>query len=74
MGEADGINYNFVSEETFEGMIARGEFLEYARYVDHYYGTSLKNGPGPAPIGGVDQISSISGLLKVGEWGESWTS
>ena len=42
VGEADGINYNFVSEETFEGMIARGEFLEYARYVDHYYGTSLK--------------------------------
>lgn len=42
VGEADGINYNFVSEETFLGMIDRGEFLEYARYVDHYYGTSLK--------------------------------
>lgn len=42
VGEADGINYNFVSNETFEGMISRGEFLEYARYVDHYYGTSLR--------------------------------
>lgn len=42
VGEADGVNYHFVSEETFEEMIARDEFLEYARYVDHYYGTSLK--------------------------------
>lgn len=42
VGEADGVNYNFVTNETFEAMIARGEFLEYARYVDHYYGTSLR--------------------------------
>ncbi len=42
VGEADGVNYNFVSRETFEGMIARDEFLEYAKYVDNYYGTSLK--------------------------------
>ena len=42
VGEADGVNYNFVSTETFLGMIERDEFLEYARYVDHYYGTSLK--------------------------------
>lgn len=42
VGEADGVNYNFVSKEEFEGMIARDEFLEYAQYVDNYYGTSLK--------------------------------
>ena len=42
VGEEDGVNYNFVSKETFEGMIARDEFLEHARYVDNYYGTSLK--------------------------------
>ena len=42
VGEEDGVNYNFVSRETFEGMIDRGEFLEYAKYVDNYYGTSLK--------------------------------
>ena len=41
-GEADGVNYNFVSKETFEEMIERNEFLEYAKYVDNYYGTSLK--------------------------------
>ena len=42
VGEADGVNYNFVSREEFEGMISRGELLEYAEYVHHYYGTSLK--------------------------------
>ena len=42
MGEADGVNYNFVTREEFEGMIQRGELLEYAEYVGNYYGTSLK--------------------------------
>lgn len=42
VGEADGVNYNFVSKEDFESMIVRDEFLEYAEYVDNYYGTSLK--------------------------------
>ncbi len=42
VGEADGVNYRFVSQEDFEGMIERGELLEYAQYVGHYYGTSLK--------------------------------
>lgn len=41
-GEVDGVNYNFVDRETFEAMIGRGEFLEYAQYVGNYYGTSLK--------------------------------
>lgn len=42
VGEADGINYNFVSRQEFERMIANDELLEYAEYVDNYYGTSLK--------------------------------
>ena len=42
VGEADGVNYCFVSKETFEGMIEREELLEYAQYVGNYYGTSLK--------------------------------
>lgn len=41
-GEADGVNYNFVSREEFERMIAADELLEYAEYVGNYYGTSLK--------------------------------
>ena len=42
VGEADGVNYNFVNRGDFEGMIARDELLEYAEYVNNYYGTSLK--------------------------------
>lgn len=39
-GETDGINYHYVSREVFEGMVARGEFLEHAHVHAHYYGTS----------------------------------
>ena len=42
VGEQDGVNYNFVSREEFERMIADDELLEYAEYVDNYYGTSMK--------------------------------
>lgn len=38
-GETDGINYYFVSKARFEEMIEKGELLEYARYVDNFYGT-----------------------------------
>ena len=41
-GEQDGVNYNFVSREEFERMIADNELLEHAEYVDNYYGTSMK--------------------------------
>ena len=42
VGEADGVNYHFVTREEFEQMIANEELLEYAEYVHNYYGTSLK--------------------------------
>ena len=42
VGEQDGVNYNLVSREEFERMIADDELLEYAEYVDNYYGTSMK--------------------------------
>ena len=42
VGEQDGVSYNFVSRDEFERMIRDGELLEYAEYVDHYYGTSMK--------------------------------
>ena len=42
VGEQDGVNYNFVDRAEFERMIAAGELLEYAEYVNNYYGTSLK--------------------------------
>ena len=38
-GEVDGRDYFFVDKEHFQQMIDQDELLEYARYVDHYYGT-----------------------------------
>lgn len=50
-GEVDGINYYFVDEETFNRNINDGNFIEYAKVYDKYYGTpkdkvieSLNNG------------------------------
>lgn len=42
VGEADGVNYNFVDRTEFQRMIDNDELLEYAEYVNNYYGTSLK--------------------------------
>lgn len=42
VGEEHGVNYYFVSREEFERMIEADELLEYAQYVENYYGTSLK--------------------------------
>ncbi|GEP19535.1 guanylate kinase [Pediococcus argentinicus] len=41
-GEVDGEDYFFVSKEEFEDRIKNGGMLEYAQYVDNYYGTPLK--------------------------------
>ena len=38
-GEKDGREYFFKTVEEFEDMIKAEELLEYARYVDNYYGT-----------------------------------
>nr|WP_221434247.1 guanylate kinase [Geomicrobium halophilum] len=41
-GEKDGVNYFFKSESTFKEMIANDRLLEWAKYVNHYYGTPLQ--------------------------------
>lgn len=38
-GEVDGREYFFKTREEFEKMIAKDELIEYARYVENYYGT-----------------------------------
>ena len=40
-GEHDGVDYNFISREQFEAMIAQQAFLEWADVFGNYYGTSL---------------------------------
>jgi guanylate kinase len=39
-GEVRGVDYNFVSREAFEAMVARGEFLEWATVFGDLKGTS----------------------------------
>ena len=41
-GERNGVDYFFVSKESFEEDIKAGNFLEYAEVHGNYYGTSLK--------------------------------
>ena len=38
-GEVDGQHYHFVSKAYFKKCIAEGRLLEYAKFVDNYYGT-----------------------------------
>ena len=38
-GEVDGEDYFFVTREQFEERINNGDMLEYAQYVNNYYGT-----------------------------------
>ena len=39
-GEQDGVDYNFISRDRFEGMTRDGAFLEWADVFGNYYGTS----------------------------------
>ena len=41
MGEKDGENYYFISDERFKDMIDKKEFLEWAQFAGNYYGTPL---------------------------------
>jgi guanylate kinase len=48
--EKEGIDYSFISKDTFESKIKDRFFLEYMKYADHYYGSpstifsEMKNG------------------------------
>ncbi len=39
--EIDGVHYHFVSEDEFRALVEQGAFLEWARFSENLYGTSL---------------------------------
>jgi guanylate kinase len=39
-GEQDGVNYHFVTRDTFKSMVTKGDFLEHAEVFGNFYGTS----------------------------------
>ena len=41
-GEADGLDYFFVTKEEFERLLSEGGLLEHNHYVSNYYGTPVK--------------------------------
>lgn len=67
-GEQDGREYFFKTKEEFEKMIAKGELIEYAKYVENYYGTP-RNYVEEKLAEGLDVILEIEiqGALKVKE-------
>lgn len=38
-GEADGVNYHYITKERFEQLIEEDKVLEYTTYCGNYYGT-----------------------------------
>lgn len=40
-GEVDGVDYFFRTREQFQEMIDHNKLLEYAQYVDNFYGTPV---------------------------------
>ena len=67
-GELDGREYFFKTKEEFEKMIAKEELIEYAKYVENYYGTP-RNYVEEKLAEGLDVILEIEiqGALKVKE-------
>ncbi len=66
--EVDGKDYFFVTKEEFEDNIKKGNFLEYAKYNDNYYGTP-KNKIEDYLNKGIDVILNIEiqGALQIKE-------
>ncbi|WP_042144936.1 guanylate kinase [Paucisalibacillus sp. EB02] len=38
-GEVDGVDYFYKTNDEFEKLISQGKLLEYAKFVNNYYGT-----------------------------------
>lgn len=41
-GEVNGVDYFFKTKEEFEALIQEDQFIEYAEYVENYYGTPVQ--------------------------------
>ena len=42
-GEQDGVDYHFIARTVFDGMVDRGEFLEWADVFGNRYGTARRD-------------------------------
>jgi len=69
-GESDGVDYNFVSRVRFEGMIAAGDFLEWAEVFGNLFGTCASDTERLLAAGwDVVLVIDVQGARKVRERG-----
>ena len=74
-GEADGVDYNFVSRERFETMAAAGEFLEWADVFGNLYGTRAADTNAPLEAGyDVLLVIDLQGAREVRQRGIETTA
>ena len=67
-GEQDGREYYFKSEDDFLRLIDYNGFIEYAQYVDHYYGTPRKFVEDELAAGHVVILEiEVQGAMKIKE-------
>ncbi|MCI5944517.1 MAG: guanylate kinase [Eubacterium sp.] len=67
-GEVDGKDYYFKSEEDFLRLIDYNGFIEYAQYVEHYYGTPRKFVEDELAAGHVVILEiEVQGAMKIKE-------
>ena len=73
--EIDRVDYYFLGQAEFEGLIDRGGFLEWVKYGGHYYGT-LKSTIESTIEKGKDLVLEIDvhGAMKVKDLGIRYTS
>jgi guanylate kinase len=65
-GEADGVDYNFISRERFDVMIADGDLLEHAEVFGNWYGTGAAETRRALAGGGdVVLVIDVQGARKV---------
>jgi len=69
-GETDGLDYNFVTRDRFETMIAAGDFLEWADVFGNLYGTCASDTYRMLEVGqDVVLVIDVQGARKVREQG-----
>ena len=74
-GETDGVDYNFVSRDRFDAMIAADEFLEWAPIYWHLYGTRAADTERMLAAGeDVVLVIDVQGARKVRASGATITS
>ncbi|HEY7189738.1 MAG TPA: guanylate kinase [Vicinamibacterales bacterium] len=66
LGEADGVDYNFIGKDRFESMIRDGAFLEWADVFGSYYGTCAADTEGALAVGDdVVLVIDVQGARQV---------